>query len=572
MNNAKRLFTNIIFGFLLVMIWIFPGILHGKEIYDTVKADIPTDFAIDFSKDTPTVGLFLMINGDFTELEQMGVNIHSKIGNIVTVRVPIDMIDTIASLPSVLSCEIAKKAYPNLNVSTPFVRAPLARDFFDANGSGVIVGIVDDAIDITNPDFKYGPNDSRILYLWNQWGTTAPSPGPYNYGTEYTKDGIDNGSANLVDYFNHGTMVAGVAAGSGRNNTAGVPDSAYAGIAYGANIISVWARQGTDSSLNMFAADFILDGITYIVDKANNLNMPCVINVSLSLKSGPRDGTSLIEAAIDSLLANHTGKGLAIVVAAGNGGYDPNNPDVIYQDSVGFEWAKNKSHNVFYGSDTLFVEVGASPNNDDYVAIDIWYRGNDTCLVTIKPPNTPHDPIFGPYGPGYGTGGPGHGYGSSVGLFSIHNEHWGAGLTRDPWPNTSDNVIRIILAEKATDGSIFPLIPGVWQIKILNYGGTSRWDAYLINQNHTPSGYISFFQTWTNSGKVEEPGCANNVITVGSFNTKQNWYNWDNNYVPDPGNPEFMEAGYTVGDISFFSSEGPTRDGRPKPDIYAPGA
>ena len=56
MNNAKRLFTNTIFGFLLVMIWIFPRILHGEEIYEAVQADIPTDFAIDFSKDTPTAG------------------------------------------------------------------------------------------------------------------------------------------------------------------------------------------------------------------------------------------------------------------------------------------------------------------------------------------------------------------------------------------------------------------------------------------------------------------------------------------------------------------------------------
>lgn len=66
-----------------------------------------------------------------------------------------------------------------------------------------------------------------------------------------------------------------------------------------------------------------------------------------------------------------------------------------------------------------------------------------------------------------------------------------------------------------------------------------------FNKVHTENGPVDTY-SWSS---ITDPGNAENVITVGSTHRK---------------NP------YSYG-VSFFSSRGPTGDGRPKPDLVAPG-
>ncbi len=80
-----------------------------------------------------------------------------------------------------------------------------------------------------------------------------------------------------------------------------------------------------------------------------------------------------------------------------------------------------------------------------------------------------------------------------------------------------------------------------------NAGG-GRVDAYVDDSQ-------GVFTTAVDAGTVTEPANANHVIAVGSFNTK---------HFPS-GLPDTTEG------ISTFSSLGPTRDGRTKPDVTAPG-
>lgn len=62
---------------------------------------------------------------------------------------------------------------------------------------------------------------------------------------------------------------------------------------------------------------------------------------------------------------------------------------------------------------------------------------------------------------------------------------------------------------------------------------------------------------------IAEPGNAQGVITVGAYVTKVSWQSQAG---------FFQAEGYELYDLAPFSSRGPTRDGRIKPDLSAPGA
>ncbi len=89
--------------------------------------------------------------------------------------------------------------------------------------------------------------------------------------------------------------------------------------------------------------------------------------------------------------------------------------------------------------------------------------------------------------------------------------------------------------------------------------GDGHLDAWMFGGGGRFSDHISFAKT------VCEPGTANSVITAGAYATKYMWDATDGNTYYSPS------AISNFGGIAYFSSLGPTRDGRMKPDIVAPG-
>ncbi|MEE9187563.1 MAG: S8 family serine peptidase, partial [Bacteroidota bacterium] len=125
--------------------------------------------------------------------------------------------------------------------------------------------------------------------------------------------------------------------------------------------------------------------------------------------------------------------------------------------------------------------------------------------------------------------------------------------------NGDKNVIIQVLDNTATK----PPASGTWRITV---DGTSvaaggRYDIWLHSQ--TMEG-AEFASGGDESRIVAMPGTSAEAITVASYVTKISWKSIDGNTYT------FSPAG-TPGSISDFSSGGPTRDGRQKPDIAAPG-
>jgi len=292
---------------------------------------------------------------------------------------------------------------------------------------------------------------------------------------------------------------------------------------HGTHVLSVAAGDGSSSSLGLvgvapaaelimvktsFYTSDILSGVRYIFDRAAGLGLPAVVNLSLGGHSGPHDGTSLFEQGLDEL---GRGPGRAIVVSAGNEGED----------------AIHVSGTLDGGSSAFSV----NPRSGSF-ALELWYPGGSRFTVTVLGPGGA--PLVVPSGT------------SATDGVSVDVDNATAGVN----PLNGDRQILVTVRGLGTSAG--------WTFVVEDAGGGGRFDGWI-----TSSGGETFVGGDAAS-TVDEPGNARGVITVGSFNTKGRWASLS-------GDEDFSSE-YPIGALSGFSSRGPTRDGRQKPDVAAPGA
>jgi subtilisin family serine protease len=105
-------------------------------------------------------------------------------------------------------------------------------------------------------------------------------------------------------------------------------------------------------------------------------------------------------------------------------------------------------------------------------------------------------------------------------------------------PNNGDNTIGVFLA---------PTVPsGTWKLRLASTTGVEvPYHAWIERDDN---GQSTFAEPLDNSHTIGSISCGRQTIVVGSYDAHK------------PGTP-----------LSWFSSAGPTRDGRPKPEVSAPG-
>ncbi|SYZ72470.1 exported hypothetical protein [Candidatus Zixiibacteriota bacterium] len=560
MLSSIRIFISVIF--ILGILAHSLSFAASKRNWELMLEYSPL-YDIDTTTTPPTIGVIVEANGDYHDLENVGAEILSIKGHRINCKVPIDSLEILAGLSAVKCYSFNSKIELDLDMSAVAIGAPEVCNQSGYTGKSVIVGIVDGGIDAHHPDFQRGQNNTRFLYIWDQMDTRGSHPSNYYYGSEYSKSDIDggqyiNGGSYWTDAYGHGSVVTGIACGGGRVGGNGIEAGKYTGIAKDADIIFV-------RMLPLYAN--IEDAVEYIIEKAESLKRPCVINLSLGYKGGPRDGTSPFERFMDKLLTDYHERSVVIVNSCGNTRFDANNAEVAFNPQL---WGKNRDHIRFYDDETMVVNVGSGLYNQDYVSIEIWYHANSETRISVTAPlmdslgnSTPF--WIGSYESGNGNGWPGEGWDMpGIGFVKIHNEDWDANHP-DPYPYTYDQVATVEIADHDYD-----LSPGDWFISMSDVNGP--WDAYITYQDHGLNLY-SFLENDANSYEVNEPGNSSYIITVGSINTKNNWYDCLGMSVPGPAPYDKFDAlGFPINQISFFSSLGPTRDVRTKPEIYAPGA
>jgi subtilisin family serine protease len=199
---------------------------------------------------------------------------------------------------------------------------------FNLKGSGVLIGIADTGIDYTNPIFQYADKTTRIAAIWDQSIASDKMPANMAYGTEYTREQINEALKNenpqsivpSMDEIGHGTMVAGIAAGNE------VVESDFYGVAPESELLIVKLKPAKPYLKQFFRLpensiayqeNDIIFALKYLITYAANINKPLVICIAFDTSQYAHDGRGTTSRWL-SLQASFPGN--AVLIAVGNEG------------------------------------------------------------------------------------------------------------------------------------------------------------------------------------------------------------------------------------------------------------
>ncbi|CDM65844.1 S8 family serine peptidase [Pyrinomonas methylaliphatogenes] len=459
------------------------------------------------------------------ELKRSGFEIGAQIGDVATVETDVERLPELAALSSVRKISAAAVYKPLNDLARKAVQLDnsAGQRIVSQTGRGVIVGIIDTGIDFRHPDFTIpGSNGQRTrikaLLDMTVYGGGTTDPG-WNYvlpggttpiGRLYTEAEINaalQGGGNVLERDRNGHGTH-VAGTAAGNGLAGPNPGLYAGMAPEADLIVVKANRKEDGSDGFRTTD-IINAMRFIQQKAMELGEPFVINLSLGGHQGPHDGTNPDERVIDEIVSG--GPGRAICVAAGNEGDE----DI------------HASGGVPLGAE---IQLQVDAGGDSPRFLELYYAKDDRMTVKVtRPDGVIVGPV--PYNPsGFINGAAGDPY------IRIYNATDDKG---DSDPTNDQNNIFIVFSDSAKN------LGSSWTITLrgddVRSGG--QFDAWL--------GGGRFLTYVDGSKRVSSPGTARGAITVGAFVSRS--------------------SVYPIGSAAPFTSPGPTADGRPKPEISAPG-
>lgn len=452
-------------------------------------------------------------------IRAVGGQIEADIrGRVTAAEVPANRIDRLAGQPGVVELFPSLKLHYALDRSVPDIRANQVwrlsdRTGLPIRGQHVLVGDVDSGIDYGNADFKNPDGSTRIKYIWDQT-TDGNAPAGYSFGYECDQASIATRLCPEKDTDGHGTFVTGIAAGNGLS---GSPPREI-GVAPQADIIMVKTDLSTDK---------IIAAWHYLCNKARQLGEPIVINNSFGGQIAPHDGSEPDSQAVDQL----SGQGCIFVAAAGNEGNQGMHTDGAVPGGA---------------SRTVEFKARGDPAE---LTMALFYSSQDSMTFTLT--NTSTGETFGPVAQGGKLDGEQAPFGKTK-----------VTVDATTWDDNHHSVVVDIIRANTS-------IAGQWQLGVT---GTQvvddgHYDAWLQDI----SDGVQAFANPDESDTIGDPGDARSMITVGNYATRVDWTGSDGQQHNVCDFTPCARGLLQVGDIAVHSSIGPTADGRPKPDIAAPG-
>jgi hypothetical protein len=451
-----------------------------------------------------------------------GVRVVSRFHDVVTCRLARGAIEATWASPAVRSVKAARDVIPETalalaETSTPPALPTDARrpPALPERGRGVVLGLCDFGCDIAAPDFRNEDGTTRLLALWDQRGGPGPNaPAPFGYGVLHTAEAIDRALAQRDPYsalrYHH-------------------VDSDRLGVGtHGTHCLSIAAGNGRSGGPLGIAPDAALvfvhlasvdvgglaslgDSVTVLegVDFIRRLadGRPWVISLSIGNQGGPKDGSTLVERGLDAAVETPGG---SIVLSTGNYGNRP----IHAQGRLRPGEART------IGWDVSPADV--TPNE-----LECWYGGDDAFTVEVRAPDATESRVV-PLGEKDALTIDGR-----VVCRIYHRRHD---------PNNGKNLIDVFTYPGAPSGrwsvtlSAGDVVDGSYHCWVERDGACTTCQSLLRSEDAVPSTTLGTLCT------------GRRTIAVGAYN-------------PHSATLE----------VAPFSSQGPTADGRVKPDVVAPG-
>ncbi len=271
--------------------------------------------AVGFDPEENTWEVIVKHSRPLEGLEDMGVKQVELLNQYSILTVPESKLEEVSRLPQVEYMEKPKRLYFSVGLAKTascitYVQVEGSSYSPYLTGRGCLVAVIDSGIDYFHDDFRNSDGTTRILELWDQTLDRVFTAQEIN---EALKKGSRREARQVVpsvDSSGHGTAVAGIAAGNGRES-----DGLYRGVAFESQLLVV--KLGVTNPLGFPRTTELMRALDYVVRRAAKLGMPAAVNVSIGNTYGSHDGTSLLETYIDGI--SNYGRNI-IVIGAGNEG------------------------------------------------------------------------------------------------------------------------------------------------------------------------------------------------------------------------------------------------------------
>lgn len=519
--------------------------------------------------DDVEVNVFVLLNSETAKTPRLVTRRNGRVGSATVTLAELAELEQNPSIQSIELGETLRVPDPQVGLVTP-VKAPERHAALNTGnitlggntttleqvGQNVLIGIIDvGGIDFAHEDFMDDQGNSRILRIWDQGGdafdpprltvTEAGSGKSTGYGSEITAEHIafalkEAAAARVSPYDlapqsqevrgSHATHVASIAAGR-------------SGVCKRARIAAVLIALPDDDlerSRSFYDTTRIVDGLAYLFALAESEKMDAVsINISLGTNGGAHDGSEMMSRWINAAMSN---PGRAVCVAAGNSGQEA--PE--FEGDLGI-WSgrvhtSGRIPAAGLRRDLEWLVVGNGLKDVSENELEIWYGAEDEFDIELF---TPGGQRIGPISPGKRV--------ENLLLpdrtvVSIYNQ-----LSN---PKNGDNRIAVYLSPHMAE-PIVGVAAGTWRVrligKVVRTGAYNAWierdDPRRVGgRPQTEWRLPSFFgaATYEDNSTLSSLACGPQVIGVANLD-------------------EAREL------LNVTSSQGPTRDGRLKPEIAAPG-
>jgi len=438
-----------------------------------------------------------------------------------------------------------------------WVHAASVREQTQTSGKGVVVGIVDTGVDLTHGDLRTAADETRVAWLLDV------SRGPQHFHDDletaygcnlkpgcavYAAADLEALRANNIagdeptDPFGHGTHVASLAAGNGLAS----PTPRYIGVAPEATYVV--ARVAQDNGAIQDAD--VLKAVKFVFDRAEDLGMPAVVNLSLGSDFGAHDGSSALELGL-SRMVGPAFPGRAIVVAAGNSAGLYDGLGGPYPGPFGIH---TEVHVPRASVSRVPLLTPASSGNIVNGTAFVWiaFREGDEVKVGVERQG---NALIEPLAVGYGNEADQGDY--RVGVLN------GTGNPGDDTSSLSpgrQNAIVYIDGSWPQDSDFALVLEG--------HGSAQLWLQSLGDLDPSVS-LGALFPRGEKEGTINVPASASGLIAVGATLNRTTWTDAAGNTV------EMLDLGSLdnapLDSIAYFSAAGPNALGAVKPDIVAPG-